>query len=1191
MKAAMVTVGACGICAGLMAAVTTVATPDAMPTTGGEGTIRYTGNSGTVATDFALTPAANKAATIEVPTGTALTFSGKVSATGGALVKSGGGVLSFLYPGTGDFTLGASNASTVGSDLTWTDGNAANGFASLTVADGTLEVGTAAMTNRNNATVAVGVRHAATAQPVFRIAGGRFYGKTLNVDRGYSSASRTFHPLFEVADGAFAQFSDAVINSGNVSSFASAAKIRTTGAGSKLQVTGYFRSETIPGTNTLETLDGSYFEHTAATMDYSQRIGLEIGYSHPDRSGGLRTRRWDWTIDGGTGRACAAYLHRGSSITVKNGGALQLDRSMLWFNNNTNDWLRGALHFDGGTIGGWHSGVSELFTGLPEYTVGAGGMTVNASTSLTALDGHAKYADAAARTAGAEIAVTGGSYAALGAGQLPIRVADNTSLIMGVNGRHGGSSSTGRVHSARAIIVSGENALQNMVFDGSGKTTRFRHQGIEADRKRWRTTGHAGFMPDGSLRIGTREWINSNGAAYLHEKVPVNRSFTISWTTYGNNGGRSKAPYGAAAVLQNASALACGAKTTAADCCYSGIGASVAVAYDSVGTRMRFGKNGTWTADSSVAAGAEGWAADPIRCSIAYDFDAKKLVFSIYQPSQNSGYSVTNEVDIASTVGGDSAWFGFTGGTSQSQYSGYHVIGDVRIDSEQGRGYQKVGGMAEIAAGGTWSQELLADPLNLGFVMNELAYGDGAKISSSASTVAGLPSSYHPDVNLGFDRIAGTGTLVKSGAAGLALSAPGAAQSAAVDVQSGKIILRKENIEPPTLKTADGGWCFTGPEIYWTGDGELQFGPLANGGGTSALADPERVMNANTRHRYRVDGAWKCRFHVCATSAKGMVAQGFSFYLHNDPHGCEMRSEGHCGGRGFANGYGLRFWTDSKFVDLRPGTSTSASAEAPYGVSFDPDIVLNASGSEADIEIEHDPAADTLKLTMTQGVNTFAHTWENVGLKAKIGNENRAYISFGANGHYERPTIFRFSNFAFESVGDAPAEEDALTPYFGTLTATGATVKVVLDSTVSNANYRLAQTFNTDAGRSIDVSAIKAPGVLDLGDVDLGGETDVYLHDGAKVKLSAANGAESIMVDGGTLVLSSSAALGVDCRLSLMNGAKIRLDYEGTMRLSGRVTVNGAKVKTGTYSDGNADWIEGGTGSVTCGKGMIISFR
>ena len=53
-----------------------------------------------------------------------------------------------LYPGTGDFTLGASNASTVGSDLTWTDGNAANGFASLTVADGTLEVGTAAMTNR-----------------------------------------------------------------------------------------------------------------------------------------------------------------------------------------------------------------------------------------------------------------------------------------------------------------------------------------------------------------------------------------------------------------------------------------------------------------------------------------------------------------------------------------------------------------------------------------------------------------------------------------------------------------------------------------------------------------------------------------------------------------------------------------------------------------------------------------------------------------------------------------------------------------------------------------------------------------------------------------------------------------------------------------------------------------------------------
>lgn len=1175
----------------LWGAVTSVSDITKMPVSGTEGRIEYSGATGVVAADLALAPAANKAATFKVvKPDTRLTFSGKLSATGGAFVKSGPGSLKLAYPGS--FTLGETAAETPKSDLQWDDGGVASkGFTSLTVADGALEVGMPGSSVSVKGGAAVGVRYAAGATPSLKIAGGMFKANALYVDRGYSTSSRNLTPAFEVSNCATAVFDNVYTDSaGNTSSLGKSI-ISVSGVGSLLRVTGYCSiGLNRNGTNTLNTLDGASFEHTATSSDWSSRIGLEIGGTENERGGGVRTRRTVWNIDGGTGLVYAAYLNRGSEINVKNGGMLKLDRSMLYFNNNSNDWQRGALNFDGGAIGTRTSRVAEWFTGIPGYTVGAKGMKIVPASDYSALDGHSSYLDDASRSADAEIVIDGSGTVAMGAGEAPIRLKQGK-LIMGVNGRYMGSSATGRicVENGSAFMISGENTLQNMVFEGGGTTNRFRHQGIEADRKRWLTSGHAGFLADGSIRLGTREWVNSAGAAYLAEKLPVNRSFSVSWTYFGSESGRvSGFPYGVTAVFQNAGELACG--TDATKCCYDGIVKSAAVSYNAQNGELKFGKNGEWISGADLSSRVGGWATDPLRCSISYDADETKLVFSVYQPSANCFNAITNIVNLADVTGGSEAHFGFLGGTKSDGHSGFHVLGDVRISTEKGRGYQKVGGNVEIAEGKTWKQELLADTDNLGFVMNSLTYANGANLLTIPSSVAGLPTALYGAVNIGFDRISGTGELVKTGDAGLSLSASGAARESSIDLRGGSVILRKEDLEVPTLKSTDGGWCFTGSEIYWAGDRTLQFGPLANARGTSAQADPERVMNAGTRRRYSVDGAWKVSFRAYITSANGSNQPGFSFIIHNDPRGCEKRANNYCGGNSFENGACFRFWTAKSFVHFGKTSSTLNTANETAGISFADTIALSAKDSEVLIDIEHDPAASAVKVTMTQGGKIFSHVWENVDLKSMIGGDGKAYLSFGAHGHQTNPTVFRMSDFEFAYVGAAPDDENADVPYFGTLTATNSIVRIVLDSAVENGNYRLADTFRIADGCRLYVDALRAPGVLDLGVCDVPGGLNVYPRNGCSVKVSKLNGAAEMLVDGGVLVVAANDALPSNCVLRLFNGGKVRLECSGTLRLN-KMFVNGSRVPFGVYDAENSDWIDGGNGSVTTGSPLRIIFR
>ena len=174
----------------LWGAVTTVTDVSKMPVSGNEGLIKYTGVTGTVETDLALTPAAKKASTFEVQSSdTELTFSGKLSTSQGAFIKSGPGLLKLAYPGA--YTLGASGAESQKVNLMWaSDGVASQGFAALTVADGTLELGAPGSSVTVSGGATVGARHSASSAPEVKVKGGTFKAAALYLDRGYSTASR-----------------------------------------------------------------------------------------------------------------------------------------------------------------------------------------------------------------------------------------------------------------------------------------------------------------------------------------------------------------------------------------------------------------------------------------------------------------------------------------------------------------------------------------------------------------------------------------------------------------------------------------------------------------------------------------------------------------------------------------------------------------------------------------------------------------------------------------------------------------------------------------------------------------------------------------------------------------------------------------------------------------------------------------
>lgn len=1186
-----------------VAGTTTVSSVEDMPTSGGEGTIRYTGATGAVTKDVALTPAANKAVTLEVPADTTLTFSGKFDVSTGAFIKTGAGTVKLPY--VGSYYLGVANAATANADLTWNDGNAVNGFLGLTVADGTLEVGAAGATVQKSVVVAVGVRHDSATDPTLKLVGGTLSTETLAVDRGTSANGKAVTPKLEISGGATLAADNFNSTAAGVTTYANNGVVTVTGAGSKLSVTGFNALGNVNGTLTINLQNGGRYENTRENMDYNQNIGLILGSWDAARSSGLESARTVVNVDGGTLATIAGYLYRYSAINVTNGGTLLWDRSVLNLGNGTAygnsgatgiDGQRGALHFDNGTLGGYVSSFANWFNGVTNYTVGAGGMKIDTkNVSVGALSGHASYANDAARTAGAEITTLNGSdsYLAMGAGEVPIRITDNAHFHMTVNGRLLGSRSTGRIYppttSGKTFMIAGDNTLQEMTFTPGGRT-RFRHQGIEADIMRWTTVGYAMPMANGTLALGDRMYENTYGAAWLREKLPVNRSFRISWTYYGKTTWGS-VPYGAAAVFQNAGETTHG--TTAAECCFDGIGSSVGVAYDVIGKQLRYGENGVWTKDSALTSASSAWADDPVRLTLSYDAESKKLTFDVYQPQNSSArLAVTTDVDLAAKVGGDTAWFGFTGGVGSGVYRGFHCIDDVRIDSESGRGYQKVGGHVELAAEQTWTPQLLADDKNLGFTMKELVYGSGAVMHLDDSGSTGLDSKLRPSVNLGFDSIRGTGTLVKKGTAGLALSTPGAAATAAVDVQAGAVILRREDDEMPTLSAADGDWCFTGPEVYWTGAHKLRLGTLSHGATNGGAAERERTLSANTRRRYRIDRSWRVKFKASATSSYSFVEQGFSFFIHNATAGCEARPTNLCGGYGGSldNAAAFRFWSNNNFVSYSASSTWNISSTHVDSRSYDGSGVSTKAGAEMEVEILHDAVANKMTMNLSQGGQTWTCTWENANLKKLVGNQDRAYLGFGAMGHGTLRMTFSFSDldFAYTDELSTPEPEQ---PYFGTLTASqGSALEVCLDSAVPNATYRLADSLSLRDGCGVSVKAKRAAGTLDLGTVTCAGAASVALADGCTASLAAATGTDDFTVSGDTLTITSPTAFTEETTLRLNDGAKLNLAFSGTLKVR-RIYVDGVHQRSGNYTTGDADWIAGGTGHIEMGKGLIMIFR
>jgi len=158
---------------------------------------------------------------------------------------------------------------------------------------------------------------------------------------------------------------------------------------------------------------------------------------------------------------------------------------------------------------------------------------------------------------------------------------------------------------------------------------------------------------------------------------------------------------------------------------------------------------------------------------------------------------------------------------------------------------------------------------------------------------------------------------------------------------------------------------------------------------------------------------------------------------------------------------------------------------------------------------------------------------------------------------------------------------------------TAASAKVVLDATPNASRYRLADSLTVADGARLQVASASAlPADLQLGALSLAGDFalagDGHVTVGID-SLTLAGQARTLSVSGTVLSLPANVSQSDGLKLALMDGAQVAV-AEGVRAHLKSVTVNGVKVKPGSYTAETADWVVG-AGSVSVGSGFVILVR
>ena len=432
---------------------------------------------------------------------------------------------------------------------------------------------------------------------------------------------------------------------------------------------------------------------------------------------------------------------------------------------------------------------------------------------------------------------------------------------------------------------------------------------------------------------------------------------------------------------------------------------------------------------------------------------------------------------------------------------------------------------------------------------------------------------------LAFGAASGSGTLVKRGNAALGIqdASGNAFSNAAVRLEEGGLVLRKTPCEPLTL----GDDFYLSRWASWAPGGALQ----------TMFVFPTTSGNAVTATRRAVSQPWTARFTFFVGARNG-AADGFSFFMHNDPRGVAALGSAASGAGylGIAKSVALE-WNFYEGDTMRNTVVLGLNGTYVGDRRSNLPIKITSIYQETDMEVRHDPDAQTLALTMWQGTNVFATVFSNVNIRAQVGDD-LAYVGFGAGcGGQQCETRVKDFRFALT----APTNPVPLSACLGTaILPAGATNTVTLDTAVSGASFAISSAQIGDGAALGLESANANGGSLAVGSAALAGDAAFDVRTGATLSFAGLTGGATLIKAGaGTLSLSgsvadytgdtvlsagtlslASAVLPAGTDLYVTPGTTLNLAFTGKQYVHA-LFVDGAAMPGGRYTAEKASWITG----------------
>ena len=688
----------------------------------GSGLLNYTGATATLEKGLTFTVPDGLPATVRIedPAAT-LTVAGPVRQTAGAFIKDGPGTLALAAPGDNNLGVSRAHEDQDSYDLVWDEATGTvgdKGYAVFTVNDGRVVMGAPGQTNALDGVCWIGSRTQKSTR--LDIVGGTVDHQRnwFCISRGAGRTDNDVTSSLYVSGGAVVNLAGICLNNAN-------------------GVSGYYGRSLLDIENARLTVKNEVFVGEGvgeARIRVGPGATLTAGRQNPatdtqgfqiGRSGTVKA---EVVVDGGTLAFPVGFVRTGNSLVVTNGGTLKTDDTLL--HAARNGYANGSVVLDGATLAPCtaNRAPTDWFRlSSSRLGIGADGATLDAP--LYACLGIPPTNLAA----GASIVKTGAGVLTLAPSAVDVTAQTGT-LRMSVapGGWTGGLTGVLACAPGAALEVSGDGVLGAM--DVRADAATFEAFGLERLRS-WACNRNARWRADGTVSVTEAMRADSGSTAVLDAPVRVDRSFELAFDTFLYFTSARPAD-GWSLFFQKAGSGACGGGNTG----YSGVADSFGVTVDVYNERVQFGENGVYTQTNStrgVLTTHGAWAARR-RCRLVYDAAAGRVTFSIRTPDGVEA-AWDYAVDLASVVGADAAYLTLGGGTGGSNAA--FCFSNIRFEERDGAvDLVRVGGTKTLGAGETFSARLRPNANLAGFLMNRLAYADGAVVDVADDGAVAVPA-------------------------------------------------------------------------------------------------------------------------------------------------------------------------------------------------------------------------------------------------------------------------------------------------------------------------------------------------------------------------------------------------------------------------------------------------------------------